>query len=82
MDVFIFIVAIVFIANYFSYKKEMAKLGTKVDHVEDNAMKNELDNVKQRLIVLERIVTDKNYDLNEKLSNLTSGQQADQTKEL
>ena len=81
MDVFIFIVAIVFIANYFSYKKEMAKLGTKVDHVEDNAMKNELDNVKQRLIVLERIVTDKNYDLNDELSSLTRKQNSAQRKE-
>ncbi len=70
MDVFIFIVAIVFIANYFSYKKEMAKLGTKVDHVEDNATQKELENIKQRLIVLERIVTDKQYDLNSQLSDL------------
>lgn len=81
MDVFIFIIVIVLIANFFSYKKDMAKLGTKVDHVEDNAMKNELDNVKQRLIVLEKIVTDKNYDLNEELSNLTRNQQSAKTKE-
>jgi hypothetical protein len=70
MDVFLFVIAIVLISNFFSYKKEMAKLGSKVDHVEDNAMKNELDNIKQRLIVLEKIVTDKNYELNEEISNL------------
>ncbi|MGJ8689529.1 MAG: hypothetical protein ACSHXZ_08415 [Gammaproteobacteria bacterium] len=70
MDVFIFIVAIVFIANYFSYKKEMAKLGTKVDHVEDSVTQKELDNIKQRLIVLERIVTDKNYELEKEISQL------------
>ena len=70
MDVFIFIVAIVFIANYFSYKKQMAKLGTKIDHVEDSATQKELDNIKQRLIVLERIVTDKNYELEKEISEL------------
>lgn len=81
MDVFIFIVAIVLITNYFSYKKDMAKLGTKVDHVEDNAVKNELDNIKQRLIVLERIVTDKNYDLNEEISSLRRADTQSQTKQ-
>ncbi len=70
MDVFIFVVAIVLIINYFSYKKEMAKLGTKVDHVEDNMTQKELDSIKQRLIVLERIVTDKQYDLNAQISDL------------
>lgn len=81
MDVFIFIIVIVLITNFFTYKKDMAKLGTKVDHVEDSAMKNELNNIKQRLIVLERIVTDKNYDLNEELSNLTRDQQSARSKE-
>lgn len=76
MNVFLFVIAIVLITNYFSYKKEMAKLGTKVDRVEDNAVKNELDTIKQRLIILERIVTDKNYDLNEEISNLRKGDQS------
>ena len=52
------------------HKKEMAKLGTKVDHVEDNMTQKELDSIKQRLIVLERIVTDKQYDLNAQISDL------------
>jgi len=81
MDVFFFVVAIVLITNFFSYKKEMAKLGSKVDHVEDNAVKNELDNIKQRLIVLEKIVTDKRYDLNEEISNLNKGEPHSQTKQ-
>ena len=81
MDVFLFIIAIVLIGNFFSYKKEMAKLGTKVDHAEENALKNELSNIKQRLIVLEKIVTDKNYDLNEEISNLNRGAQQAQTKQ-
>lgn len=70
MDVFLFIIAIVFIGNFFSYKKEMAKLGTKVDRVENSATQKELANIKQRLIVLERIVTDKRYDLNAEISEL------------
>jgi len=81
MDVFLFIIAIVLIGNFFSYKKEMAKLGTKVDHAEESATKNELDNIKQRLIVLEKIVTDKNYDLNEEISNLNKGAQQAHTKQ-
>lgn len=80
MDVFLFIIAIVLIGNFFSYKKEMAKLGTKVDHAENNAIKSELDNIKQRLIVLEKIVTDKNYDLNEEITNLNRGEQRVQSK--
>ena len=70
MEIFVFIVAIVLITNYFSYKKEMAKLGTKVDHVEDSVTQRELDNIKQRLVVLERIVTDKGYNLNEEIAGL------------
>ena len=70
MEIFVFIVAIVLMTNYFSYKKEMAKLGTKVDHVEDSVTQRELDNIKQRLVVLERIVTDKGYNLNEEIAGL------------
>tara|TARA_R100001377_G_C3188719_1_gene109642 strand:- start:870 stop:1115 length:246 start_codon:yes stop_codon:yes gene_type:complete len=81
MDVFLFIIAIVLIGNFFSYKKEMAKLGTKVDHAEDNAVKSELANIKQRLVVLEKIVTDKNYDLNEELSSLNTGERRAHSKQ-
>lgn len=81
MDVFLFVIGIVLITNYFSYKKQMAKLGAKVDHVEDSAVKNELNNIKQRLNVLERIVTDKNYDLNEEISNLGKADQHTRAKQ-
>jgi len=33
-------------------------------------IQKELDNIRQRLIVLERIVTDKNHDFNEELSKI------------
>lgn len=81
MDVFLFIIAIVLIGNFFSYKKEMAKLGTKVDHAEESAVKNELANIKQRLIVLEKIVTDKNYDLNEEISSLHKSERRAHSKQ-
>lgn len=61
---------IVLITQYFEYRKSMTKLDRKVSSISDNEVQKELDNVKQRLIVLERIVTDKNYDLNDELSKI------------
>jgi hypothetical protein len=65
-----YIVLIVLITQYFEYRKSMTKLDRKVSSISDNEIQKELDNVRQRLIVLERIVTDKNYDLNEELSKI------------
>ena len=65
-----YIVLIVLITQYFEYRKSMTKLDRKVSSISDNEVQKELDNVKQRLIVLERIVTDKNYDLNDELSKI------------
>lgn len=74
MDLFnnfwFFIVLIVLISQFFDYRKSMAKLNNKVTDINDNAVQKELDNVKQRLAVLERIVTDKSYDLNDELSKI------------
>ena len=70
MNVFLFVIAIVLIGNFFSYKKEMARLGSKVERVEDNVTQKELEAIKQRLIVLEKILTDKHYDLNEEFRTL------------
>jgi len=70
MEVFTFIVLIVLITQFFEYRKSMAKLNAKVGEVNDSQMQKELENVKQRLIVLERIVTDKNYDLNEEFGKI------------
>jgi hypothetical protein len=76
MDLFnnfwFFIVLIVLISQFFDYRKSMAKLNTKVSDINENAVQKELDNVKQRLAVLERIVTDKSYDLNDELSKIRS----------
>ena len=65
-----YIVLIVLITQYFEYRKSMTKLDRKVSSISDNEIQKELDNVRQRLIVLERIVTDKNYDLNEAFSKI------------
>lgn len=65
-----FIVLIVLITQFFEYRKSMAKLNSKVNDLGDSTVQRELDNVRQRLAVLERIVTDKNYDLNDELSQM------------
>lgn len=70
MEIFAFIVLIVLIIQFFEYRKSMAKLKAKVGEVNDSQLQKELENVKQRLIVLERIVTDKNYDLNEEFGKI------------
>jgi len=64
----VFFVLIVLITQYFQYRKSMAKLDSKVSDINDNSIQRELDNVKQRLAVLEKIVTDKSYDLHDELS--------------
>ncbi|HDZ09445.1 hypothetical protein [Pseudohongiella sp.] len=73
MEVFTFIVLIVLITQFFEYRKSMAKLNAKVGEANDSQVQKELENVKQRLIVLERIVTDKNYDLNEEFGKIREG---------
>lgn len=73
MDIFIFIVLIVLITQFFDYRKSMAKLNVKLGEVNDSQLQKELDNVKQRLVVLERIVTDKNYELNEEFGKIREG---------
>lgn len=65
-----YIVLIVLITQYFEYRKSMTKLNHKVTSISENEIQKELDNVRQRLAVLERIVTDKNYDLNDELHRI------------
>lgn len=65
-----YIVLIVLITQYFEYRKGMTKLNHKVTSISENEIQKELDNVRQRLAVLERIVTDKNYDLNDELHKI------------
>lgn len=68
-----YIVLIVLITQYFEYRKSMTKLNHKVGSISDNEIRKELENVRQRLAVLEGIVTDKNYDLNDELHRIRGG---------
>lgn len=54
----------------FDYKKEQDKLRFQMQSIEDNAVQKELANVKQRLTVLEKIITDKTYHLHEEFDSL------------
>ncbi|WP_102795172.1 hypothetical protein [Bowmanella denitrificans] len=67
---FLFVLPIVFTAMWMGHKKEMAKANAKLDNSEKQGLKEELNGVKKRLEVLEAIVTDKKYQLNEEIASL------------
>ncbi|MGF1715247.1 hypothetical protein [Photobacterium chitinilyticum] len=68
------IVAIVFtfigLQRYFSYRTEMKKLESKGNSGEVQQLRHELQMLQQRVGVLEKIVTDKGYQLKEEIKNL------------
>ncbi|WP_026376736.1 DUF2746 domain-containing protein [Aestuariibacter salexigens] len=68
---FAFVLPIVFFGIWTTHKKEMAKADTKLNSSEKENLKNELAAVKSRLEVLEAIVTDKKYQLNEEIGQLS-----------
>lgn len=68
--VFLFVLPIVTMGIFTNHKKEMAALNTKLDQSEKKRIDDELKAVKTRLEVLEAIVTDKKYQLNEEISSL------------
>lgn len=67
---FAFVLPIVFVGIWTSHKKDMAKMKLALSDSEKENIKNEFEAVKSRLEVLEAIVTDKNYQLNEEISRL------------
>lgn len=67
---FAFVLPIVFISVLTSYKKDMAKANANLNNSEKENMKNELTSVKNRLEVLEAIVTDRKYQLHQEISEL------------
>jgi Na+-transporting methylmalonyl-CoA/oxaloacetate decarboxylase gamma subunit len=67
---FAFVLPIVMVGTWTSHKKEMAKANANLNNSEKQNMQNELAAVKSRLEVLEAIVTDKKYQLNQELSKL------------
>jgi Na+-transporting methylmalonyl-CoA/oxaloacetate decarboxylase gamma subunit len=67
---FAFVLPIVLIGTWTSHKKEMAKMNLSLGQSEKQNVENELSAIKTRLEVLEAIVTDKKYELNEELDRL------------
>jgi len=65
---------IVFITEYFKYKKSTnAQLGDIRKEMHENSredMEKEIAELKERIVVLESIVTDRSYNLERKISNL------------
>jgi len=65
---------IVFITEYFKYKRSTdRKFGDLRRELNDNstdALETEIRQLKERIVVLESIVTDRGYELDKKISNL------------
>ncbi len=55
-----------------AHKKSMAELVADDRHIESQALEEELLEVKERVAVLERIVTDGQYDLKQEIQRLES----------
>jgi hypothetical protein len=55
---------------YFEHKKAQMKLQEKLSDMQGGQIQQEFAAIKQRLIVLERIVTDKGYHVADEISSL------------
>ncbi|NKF49611.1 nitrite reductase [Shewanella sp. WXL01] len=70
----VLIVAIVFFAifgaDFFKYRLRMKQLEAKIDSSDKMKLIDEVESLKHRLVVLERIVTDKGYEVNESINQL------------
>lgn len=67
-----FCVAIVIYSIRSNHKKKMATYIAEDGRIETQALEEELIEVKERVAVLERIVTDGQYDLNREIRRLES----------
>jgi hypothetical protein len=70
MDFWFFIAAIVIAGGYFDHRVKMKNLEVKVDNSEKVNLEEELQSIKHRLVVLEKIVTDRRYQLEEEIDKL------------
>jgi len=70
----VLIVAIIFtslaVQRYFAHKTEVKKIESEGSGAENKVLKQELDALKQRVEVLEKIVTDSGYQLKEQIKGL------------
>ena len=68
------VILIVFISEYFKYKKatseKLARLNKEVHANSTKKLEQEVATLKERIQVLEEIVTDRRFDLNRKISSL------------
>ena len=69
---FAFVLPIVIYGIRMRHKQETAELMADSDHVRADTLAAELAEVKERLAVIERIVTDGSYDLNKEIRRLES----------
>ena len=69
---FAFVLPIVIYSIRTEHKKKMAKLLQDDSRIEAQELESELVSVKERLAVLERIVTDGKYDLDQEFRRLES----------
>lgn len=69
---FAFVLPITFFAIHSENKKKMAELAAQGDHARAEALQAELALVNERLAVLERIVTDRRFDLDNEIRQLES----------
>ncbi len=69
---FAFVLPIVIYGIRTSHQKKMAKFGAEDERIEAQALEAELVSVKERLAVLERIVTDGRYELDQEFKRLDS----------
>ena len=60
------------VGDYFKQKAKMSALEKKVDSSEKVQLEEEIASIKHRLVVLEKIVTDKGYQLQEEIEKLKS----------
>ncbi len=64
----------IFISKYFKYKSELnsqlQQLRKEIDGKNTAELQKEVELLKERSEVLERIVTDSKYDLDQKISNI------------
>ncbi len=65
---------IVFITEYFKYKKstesQIGKLRKEMDLNSTKELQDEVARLKERVVVLERIVTDNSYEVERKIKSL------------
>ncbi len=68
------IVALIFIGifsyDFFKYKVKMKQLETRLNEAEKVKLFDEMQSIKHRLVVLEKIVTDKGYEVQEEIEKL------------